>query len=222
MNETARIIGERRRVARLLGLDLGHEVIAMTRLTQTRDGATRLEAVRVVAGKRAHQLIGPTTRACSERVVSVQALGEIVLELAEGIHAIAYNVTLSSERSGCVCSGCKTALPCGPIMGLGLALGVPVIPLVHADIRRSLTGRPTACRPELAASLDARIVHFSGVFRRIHEVQRSAFIDATAAALVGFEEMARWRDAVGFMSHNAEGPSADTPVVLPVAAGASR
>lgn len=170
---------------RVLGVELDETSVAISSLVLSVGGNTYVEAVRVFDGEWARQVVSPDRAQVGRPVVALRAM---VSEVVERANAIAFAVAQSSaarDRS-------TAALSCGPILGLGMALGLPVIPLSHATIAHALVGRRDASRAEFAAALDARIAHRGHELASVHEAQRS-MVNAVASAVVGLEELMHWR-----------------------------
>lgn len=174
---------------RVLGLDLDATTIAVSSLLLSIAGDTHIEAVRLFNGERAQRVV--LTPGGAECGHPVMALGEMVAEVAEHANAIAFQAAPSRRDSRMHRN--TAALACGPILGLGMARGIPVVPLGSAAIARALIAHQGASTAELAAALDARTIGLDPALASIHEPGRGVAINATAAALVGLEELAHWR-----------------------------
>lgn len=175
---------------RVLGLDMDDASVVASSLVLSVAGDTCVEALQVFNGERAQSVVRPgLSRGCKHRL-PVRVLGAMVSEVATRTNAIAFRVATHPRDPRIRING---AFAFGPILGLGMALGIPVIPLASATIEYALTGRQGASCAAVAAVLDARIIHLAHELASIHEHQRGTVINATAAAVIGLEELAQWR-----------------------------
>lgn len=161
-----------------VGVDLGFTNMGATKVTLTYGHEPAVFDGRLIRTKKR----ADAHRVSLDNTARAEKIWNELYEFAKGADFLAYEVYTPFSGAGRGGSGSKVATAAGLAMGVGFALGIPVIPVLPVDVKKAALGSHKGSKEDVQAAL-ARIDGATAVIESVARTKREHLADAIGVAL---------------------------------------